>query len=85
MTLKAYYYYFLYGYSIVPALFVKETLVLVIFFLIIYSPWTPRLEGVGVTNGLHLLISDLSLFPSFLLKDIHNRQASDQHETALPH
>lgn len=83
MTFKVY--FFLYGYSIVPASFIKETLVLVILFLIIHSPWTPRLEGVGVTNGLHLLISHLSLFSSFLLKDIHNRQASDQHETALPH
>lgn len=54
-------------------------------FKIILSPGAPRLEGVAVTNRLHLLISNLFRFPSFLLKDIHNRQASDQHETALPH
>lgn len=54
-------------------------------FKITLSPGAPRLEGVAVTNGLHLLISNLFRFPSFLLKDIHNRQASDQHETELPH
>lgn len=55
----------LYGYSFVPASFAEEALLLVLFFIISLSPWTSRLEAVGVTNGLHLLISNLSLFPSF--------------------
>lgn len=74
---------FLYGYPIVPASFVEETFLLVMLFKITLSPGAPRLEGVAVTNGLHLLISNLFRFPSFLLKDIHNRQASDQHETRV--
>lgn len=65
--------------------FAEETLFLVILFIIILSPWAPGLEGVGVTNGRNLLISNLSPFPSLLCKDIHNRQASDQHETVLPY
>ena len=69
----------------VAAAFVEETLALVIFFIIILSPWIPGLEGAGVTNGLHRLISNLSLLPSLLFKDIHNHQASEQHEAVLPY
>ena len=69
----------------VAAPFVAETLFLVILFIIILSPQTLSLERVGVTNGWHLLISNLSPFPSLLFKDIHNRQASDQHEAVLPY
>lgn len=44
--------------------FVEESLFLVTLFIIIISLQTPGLGGVVVTNGLHLLITNLSLLPS---------------------
>lgn len=77
--------FFLRGYSIVPAVLAEEILLLLILLRIILSPQAPWLEGVAVANGPDLLISNLSPIPSFLLKDTHHRQASDQRETVLPH